>query len=181
MKTLSRLLALLALLPALAFSQSSPRPARQDPALLAELNRDIWTPFAEAFADGQPEKFLALQAPDYIRILGNDRVIRPLAEYAAGVKRSFLEWNANEVRVHIGFRFTERIVSGRHASERGIYELVQSNEDGDLDRIYGRFHVISRKIDGRWRMVVDYDSDLGLPADLNTYRAATAPDDFRAF
>jgi len=145
------------------------------------LNRDIWTPFSEAFTEHEPDKFLALQAPDFIRVEGNQRIIRPLAEYAANVRRSFSGWEESEIRVHINFRFLERIVTGRHASERGIYELVQSNDDGDLERSYGRFHAISRKIDGIWRIAVDYDSDADGAIDLAAYHRAAALDNFKPF
>lgn len=180
MKTLLLLLALSAALPAAA-QEPPAAPARQNPAVLAELNRDIWAPFSDAYADGDPEAYLALHAADFIRVDGDRKRIRSLGEYAGAVRHSFAGWAEREEKVGISFRFSERIARPDIASERGVYELTIADNDGNVERLYGRFHVIARRIDGRWRIVVDYDSSENGTIDRSHFLAAAAVDDFKRF
>lgn len=165
----------------LVASAAPSTPSRQNPALLAELNRDIWTPFSEAYADGTHEPYLALHAPDFIRVEGGRKNIRNLAEYSTVVRRTFEGWADREEKAGISFRFFERIVRGDLASERGVFELVLADNDGNVERFYGQFHVIARKIEGRWRILVDYDSDENGTIDRADFLAAAAEDDFKRF
>lgn len=177
-----RPLCLLLLATCLALPASGQRaPAKQDPALLAELNRDLWLPFQEAYRDGDPEKYLALHLPDFIRGEGNAKVVRTLEEYADGVRRSFAIWAERQLTIDLQFRFLERIVKGAQASERGIYQFVLTGPDGKVQRFHGQFHTFARKVDGRWRFAVDYDSNEGGTIDEARYLAAAAVDDLSRF
>ncbi|HYC70157.1 MAG TPA: DUF4440 domain-containing protein [Opitutaceae bacterium] len=173
----------LTILPSLIRAQEAPpsAPARQSPALLAELNRDLWTPFSDAYTDGDAEAYLALQAPDFVRVEGDRRIIRTLAEYSTLIRRTFDGWKDRDEKAGISFRFLERIVRGDLASERGVYELTLADNDGNVERIYGRFHVISRKIDGRWRIAMDYDSTERGTVDRGAFLEAAAFDDLKSF
>lgn len=180
MRLLSLLLTGLALAVSAA-AQTPPAPAKQDPALLAELNAQIWIPFHEAYRDGSAEKYLALHRPEFIRGEGTLKVVRTLDEYAAGVRRSFAIWKERGLKIDLQFRFLERIVKGAQASERGIYRFTVIHPDGKTELFYGQFHTFARKVDGRWQLVVDYDSDEGGRVDAARYEAAAAVDDFSRF
>ncbi len=164
-----------------AAAQTPPVPAKQDPALLAELNAHIWTPFHEAYRDGEAEKYIALHRPEFIRGEGSRKVVRTLDEYATGVRRSFAIWKERGLKIDLQFRFLERIVKGAQASERGIYRFTLTGPDGKAQSFYGQFHTFSRKVEGRWQFVVDYDSDEGGTIDAAKYEAAAAVDDFSRF
>lgn len=164
-----------------AAAQTSPAAAKQDPALLAELNAHIWIPFHEAYRDGEPEKYVALHRPEFIRGEGTRKVVRTLDEYATGVRRSFAIWRERGLKIDLQFRFFERIVKGAQASERGIYQFALRHPDGKTEKFYGQFHTFSRKVDGRWQFVVDYDSNEGGTIDAARYEAAAAVDDFSRF
>lgn len=165
----------------LAFAQQPPAPAKQDPALLAELNRDIWIPFHEAYRDGEPEKYVSLHRPEFIRGEGSRKVVRTLEEYSAGVRRSFEIWKQRGLKIDLTFRFHERIVKGAQASERGVYQFALTGPDGKTQKFYGQFHTFARKVDGRWQFVVDYDSDEGGTIDEAKFLAGAAVDDFSRF
>lgn len=162
-------------------AQQPPAPVKQDPVLLQELNDHIWTPFHEAYRDGDAEKYIALHRPEFIRGEGRPRVVRTLEEYAGGVRRSFALWQERGLQIDLRFRFFERIVKGAQASERGIYQFTITNAEGQTQRFYGQFHTFARKVDGRWQFVVDYDSDEGGTIDETKYLAAAAVDDFSRF
>lgn len=159
----------------------APSAAKQDRELLAELNAQIWIPFHEAYRDGEPEKYLALHRPEFIRGEGTTKVVRTLDEYAVGVRRSFEIWKERGLKIDLQFRFLERIVKGAQASERGIYQFTLASPDGQTETFYGQFHTFSRKVDGRWQLVVDYDSNEGGTIDAAKYHAAAAVDDFSRF
>lgn len=156
-------------------------PLRQNPALLAELNDQVWIPFSDAYTDNNVDAYLALHAPDFIRVEGDNKRIRNLAEYSTAVRRSFEGWEDREEKAGISFRFLERIVRPDFASERGVYELTLADNEGNVERLYGQFHVIARKLEGRWRIAIDYDSSEGGTIDRAAFLAAAAFDDFKRF
>ncbi|HST64197.1 MAG TPA: nuclear transport factor 2 family protein [Mycobacteriales bacterium] len=127
-----------------------------DKELLAELDRDIYEPFRAAYRSYDTEAYLALHTPDLIRVGGPGRTVQGYAEVAAEVGPWFADAAATGLPLAIDFRFTERLADGDRASDRGVYRI---EVDGAV--LHGRFHTFSRKDGGRWRMVVDYDSDDG--------------------
>ncbi|GAA0917767.1 hypothetical protein GCM10009557_89520 [Virgisporangium ochraceum] len=118
--------------------------------LLAQLNRDIWKPFAAAYG--------ALDAG-------------ALMDLAMVADRGD--------RIGIEFRFHERIAAGDLASERGLFGLSVVPAEGEPRERYGRFHTVARRVDGRWRFAVDYDTVGG--ADAAAFGAAAAVDDLARF
>ncbi len=180
--TMRSLLFLISLLVAtVAFAQQPPAPAKQDPALLAEINRDIWLPFSEAYLAGDVERYLTLHRPDFIRGEGSRKTVRSLESYAADVRRSFARWNEQGLKIEIAFRFHERLVSREHASERGVFQFTVTRPDGKTQKFHGQFHTFARKVEGRWQFVVDYDSDEGGTIDEAKFLAGAAVDDFSRF
>ncbi len=125
-----------------------------DKDLLTGLNRDIYEPFSVSYRTYDTEAYLALHTPDLIRVGGPRRVVQGYAEMAAETGPFFADAAARGLRLSIDFRFTERLADGELASKRGIYRIAVGDEV-----FHGRFHTFSRKVDGRWRMAVDYDSD----------------------
>jgi ketosteroid isomerase-like protein len=138
-----------------------------DPTLLEELNRDVWEPFRAAYRAYDTEAYLALHTPDLIRVGGPRRTVQGYAEVAAETAPWFADAAGRSLPIGIDFRFTERLATGDLASERGIYRI----EVGDKV-LHGRFHTFSRRVDGRWRIAVDYDSDDDATIDESTWSAA---------
>ena len=151
--------------PVFAADAKVPRPVQAPPAaarpFLQEINRDIWLPFSEAYADGDADKYLALHTADFLRAEGGDQQTNDLTGYSAGVRSGFQRGKDQGGRTTIEFRFFERFSNGRTASERGIYRYTYTPPTGQPRQGYGQFHVFSRKENGRWKIVVDYDSDEG--------------------
>lgn len=127
---------------------------------LQEINRDVWIPFSEAYAAGDAAKYIGLHTPDLVRATGGEvPEVKDLAAYRASSERHF-QWNReNGRRVEIAFRFFERVAGPAIASERGTYRYTAIDEQGQRSDYYGRFHVFLQKVDGVWKIAVDYDSD----------------------
>jgi uncharacterized protein (TIGR02246 family) len=152
-----------------------------DEALLRQLNDDIWHVFTSAYAARDAAAFLAVHAPDLIRVGGPEKQVHRFDEYAAQVGQWFAELIEDGHNVGIELRFTERIASDDVASERGVFRIVLTRAGGEERLFYGRFHTFARKVDGRWRIAVDYDSDEGGTVDDVAFAAGTQIDDIAAF
>ncbi len=160
MRGLSRASLVLVLLAAAcpAAAQAPPDPL---PARLAELNRDVWIPFAKAYATNDADGFLRLHTKDLIRVSAQGKSVKDLTAYAEGVRQGFEKRKTEGSKAEIAFRFLERIASEEAASERGIFRLTVTSGKGEVRRFHGKFHVFERKVDGVWRIAVDYDSNEG--------------------
>ncbi|MCK6691312.1 MAG: nuclear transport factor 2 family protein [Thermoanaerobaculia bacterium] len=182
---------LLLLLPVFGAAQTQPAPAAghipkihippraENTAWLKEINRDIWAPFAEAYAAGDAEKYLGLHTPDFIRASGGDRAeVKDLAAYRESVTRGFQWGRDNNRRAAIAFRFFERVAGEKLASERGIYRYTSIAPDGGQQHFYGKFHVFHRKVDGVWKIAVDYDSNEDNTIGVADFEAGLPPHRF---
>ncbi|MCC6462587.1 MAG: PD40 domain-containing protein [Saprospiraceae bacterium] len=145
-------------------------------ARLEAINRDIWAPFAAAYATADAELYNSLHSPDFIRASGDG--IFDLNTYAQQNKAHFQRSKDKGARISIRFAFTERLVERRFASERGIYHYRSDNGKGQVYEGYGKFHVVERLENGRWKILFDYDSDESGSIDQADFDLAYAPDDW---
>lgn len=160
-----------------AFGQQSDTLTREEKiATLQAINRDVWQPFSEAFASGDVEKYINLHAADFLRVGG--RGILTKDQYAAQQRSSFKRMKERSVAVAIDFRLVERIVSRHHASERGIFRTISNKGKADEHSYYGKFHVLFRKENGTWKILMDYDSDESGTINAKSFDAAHALEDF---
>lgn len=148
---------------------------------LRSLNDGLWRPFVRAYADRDADAFLALASPDLVKAGGPGRQVQTFAGYAADTRAFFADLTSRGSRATIEFRFTERLVGADAASERGVFRIEATRADGDSRVFYGRFHTFSRRLDGRWRFVTDYDSDEAGSVDQSAFELAVPVDDVDAF
>jgi ketosteroid isomerase-like protein len=153
-------------------------PPMTDKSLLVEQNNDIWHPFRASYAAGDATAFMALYTPDLIRAGGPGRTVEDFAEFAGGIRSFFEMVRERGDRPSIDFRFTERLASPVLASERGFFRITVDLAAGDQRVSYARFHTFHRKVDGRWRIAVDYDKP---GADEAEFLGAVEIDDVAAF
>lgn len=149
-------------------------PPVTDVALLAELNEQVWDPFRAAYAATDGEGYLALHDEGLIRAGGPRRLVQSYRDVAAETLPFFADARASGTALSIEFRFLERLADGNLASERGVSRIGVGT-----DVFYGRFHTFCRKVDRRWRIAVDYDTNEG--ADENVFAAATAAADLSSY
>lgn len=139
-------------------------------SLSADLDRDIWHEFVRSYAALDTEAFLGLHAPELIRAGGPGREMLDFPRYAADIREFFATVASRGDAVAIEFAFTERLAGGGLASDRGVYRLTITLAGGERRVQFGRFHVLARHGDGRWRIVADYDAPEG--ADETAFAAA---------
>jgi len=146
----------------------------------AELNRDIWEPFRQAYADRDLDAYLSLHTPDLVRVDVARNWIGGLVEYGEMSRPIFGKLVDRGDTADIRFRFSERLASADLASERGYYRMaiaVSEPEPHELVFV-GQFHTIARLTDKGWRLSVDYETGAATEED---YASAHALDDYATF
>ena len=124
------------------------------------IDHDVWLPFIDAYKNLDITKYLSLHTEDFIRATGGQNgSLRNKKEYSTSVQSQFTENKNNKQNIAIAFSFFERNANETTASERGIYRYSITHDNGETQHFYGKFHVFLRKINGIWKIVVDYDSD----------------------
>lgn len=119
------------------------------------INKQIWKTFSEAYKTKDVALYKSIHSEEFIRINGNTKTIRNKKSYFAKFEKN---WQQENPKLQIEFRFIERIVSEDKASEIGIYKLRIDDNGEETRYFYGKFHVILIKNE-QWKILVDYDSD----------------------
>ena len=144
-------LAVLFLAPGAAAAQE-----RGAAAWLEELNRDVWVPFLAGVAKYEDTGYVGVRSKDYIRVQSEGRLILSYETYVDDTRSMMASYKDRGTRLTMEVRFEDRITDGRFASERGITKVVFAPKEGEARTFYGRFHTVSRKENGVWRILVDY-------------------------
>lgn len=146
---------------------------------LESINRDIWIPFSEAYSSADADKYISLHSPDFIRASGGARgAIFDLKKYAENSRAGFQRGKEQGFKTQIRFAFIERIVGAEFGSERGIYHYHSDNGKGESYDGYGKFHVVERLENGRWKILFDYDSNENGTIGKDDFDAAFSQDDW---
>jgi ketosteroid isomerase-like protein len=123
-----------------------------------EINNDVWKPFIATYNDRNTERFLEIHSKDLVRSPRDAKKILTWHEYYNAQKDNDNLERKSGSRRQIELHFTERIASGRHAIEVGIYKVRVTDSAGNTRTFFGRFHVVLRKENNRWKILVDTDS-----------------------
>jgi hypothetical protein len=123
-----------------------------------EAINSVWSKFYQAFETLDYQPMAEIHSKELVRISGGQR-ISDYEQYIEGYKSSFKKAKTDANSKRIELRFFERINSESTASERGIYKLINNENRPDEQAYYGQFHVIFKKEDGIWKILMDYDSN----------------------
>jgi ketosteroid isomerase-like protein len=117
-----------------------------------EIDNQIWEPFQRAYAEADGELFVSLHAPDVRRVTpwGLQIGAEYLEKSLKGMSKP--DWPTNK----ISFRFEHRLHRAELAYEVGYYQIIY-DESGE--EAYGRFHVVLEKMDGKWKIIQDWDTN----------------------
>jgi ketosteroid isomerase-like protein len=123
-----------------------------------EINKHVWEPFIASFNNHQAEAFMAVHSKDVVRSPRDGKIVWNWDEY----KKSQAEGDKEDIKANrkrtLILRFTERIANNDLAIEVGVYKTSYLLPDGKTMDYYGRFHVVLRKENGNWKILVDTDS-----------------------
>ena len=132
--------------------------------IVADLRRDIWVRFVEAYENLDIKAFADVHDPGLLRAEGAGWA-GGFDAYVERVGAFFADMTAKGADLRIGFRFVEHVTSDEIASQRGVYRIVMAVPGEPELTFYGRFHTFARRSAGRWRIVVDYDTNADVGAD----------------
>ena len=125
------------------------------------INEQVWRPFIQAYENSDAEAFLDVHAGDVIRILRDSKEILPRAIYAENLRQNMAGNARGDMQRDIELRFTERFADGDLAFEAGYYRVITSFGADEQYTYYGRFHVVLRRENGRWKILLDSDTNDG--------------------
>ena len=147
-------LAILFLFPAYMFFAQSNKNTK-------EINEQVWLPFIKAFGSGDDDLFKSVHSKEVMRVMQHDGAILDYEQYFKKIPDSIkVKWGSWKKNIEL--RFTQRIDSDNKAFEVGFYKTTSINsQTGELRKSFGRFHVLLRKENGVWKILMDADTGEG--------------------
>lgn len=122
-----------------------------------EIDQQIWVPFTKAWESNDAKAFNAIHTKDVWRV-NSGRLLFGSEYKDANEKRMGSSTNTSRT---IEFWFEHRVLSGNRAYEVGYYRSTDLSNSAP-QYYYGRFHVSLEKVDGVWKITLDWDT-----ADVN--------------
>lgn len=139
-----------------------------------EINDQVWKPFLKAFNENDTKAFMAVHSKDVVRSSRDSKEVLNWNQYFTQQERGDNADKAARRKRTLELRFTERISNKDQAIDVGIYKTTYINPDGIAKSFYGRFHVVMRKENGVWKILVDTDSSENNSISEKDYLAAAA-------
>ena len=140
----------------------------------------VWADFYMAFDSLDISYMEKIHAKNLMRIPGGNRIL-DYDTYMNNYSLQFENDKATNQTSAIELRFFERLNNETTASERGIYKMTR-NRGTENERIfYGKFHVLFRKTDGKWKITMDYDNNESNTIGESDFENAFAIDYFEPF
>ncbi len=130
----------------------------QADSLQWQINEQVWKPFIKSFNSDDNGGFKAVHSKDLIRVNQDDNQVTGYEQYFKPVpdssKAKWGKWKKN-----IQLRFIQRIAGNDKAFEVGYYKTTSTNPaTGESRSGYGKFHVLLRKENGVWKILMDADA-----------------------
>ena len=130
----------------------------QPDSLQRQINEQVWKPFIKSFNNQDNEALAAVHSKDVIRVIQDANQIQGFDQYFRKIPDSerakWAKWKQN-----IELRFTQRIAKNGKAFEVGYYKTTNTNtQTGEKLSDYGKFHVLLRKENGAWKILMDADA-----------------------
>lgn len=127
----------------------------------SEINEQVWKPFIKNFNEGNTTGFMAVHSKDAVRSPRDQKAIWNWEEYNRQQSLGDAEDKKENRKRILELRFTECFTNGDLAFHVGIYKTRYVFSDGRTQDYFGRFHVVLRKENGVWKILVDTDSTEG--------------------
>jgi ketosteroid isomerase-like protein len=131
----------------------------QADSLQRQINEQVWKPFIKSFNSGDTEGFMSVHSKDMTRVEQDSKNIYGFDKYYEYNKRGKERNNPPKWKSNIELRFIQRIAAGDRAFEVGYYKTSSVTiATGQSRSNYGKFHVLLRKENGTWKILMDADA-----------------------
>ncbi|SKC78626.1 YybH family protein [Ohtaekwangia koreensis] len=126
-----------------------------------QINEQVWEPFITSFSNHDTQGFMSVHSQDLIRTPRDSKTLLSFDQYkkqnTEGDNKALQQKTKRSIELH----FLERIANENQAYEVGVYKTTVINAQGESRSFYGKFHVVLRKENGIWKILVDSDSSEG--------------------
>ena len=119
-----------------------------------EIDQELWRVFVESYNSRNAERYLSIHSKDIVRITTGG--IRQGDVFREGIRRSYAR--KNQTKRTISFKFEHRIHGKEIAYEVGYFKVTYYKNGKEEDH-FGRFSVVLKKEEGRWKIAQDWDID----------------------
>ncbi len=126
-----------------------------------QINDQVWKPFITTFNNYDTKGFMAVHSPDLVRAPRDSKTVLNFGQYKKQYEEGDKRSAQQKTKRIIELRFLERMANENQAFEVGIYKTTNINSQGESRSFYGKFHVVLRKENGTWKILVDSDSSEG--------------------
>jgi len=131
----------------------------QADSLQRQINEQVWKPFIKSFSNGDTEGFMAVHSKDVTRVVQDGKNIYGFSKYYDYNKRVKEQNTPPKWKSNIELRFNQRIAAGDRAFEVGYYKTTSVTiATGQSRSSFGKFHVLLRKENGTWKILMDADA-----------------------
>lgn len=119
-----------------------------------EIDQQLWMSFVKSYNSRDGESHSKIHTKDVVRITKNG--IRLGKEYHNQILKSYSR--KNQLRREIEFKFENRIHAPNIAYEVGYFKITIFKKE-KREEHFGRFSVVLKKEEGKWKIAQDWDTD----------------------
>lgn len=119
-----------------------------------EIDEQLWKSFVDSYNSRNGEKHVQIHTKDVLRITKNG--IRIGKQYRDRIIENY--GRKGQPKREIEFKFEHRVHAPDIAYEVGYFKIISFHKEGERE-YYGRFSVVLKKVEGRWKIAQDWDID----------------------
>ena len=129
--------------------------AQNSKLIQEEIDLNLWKPFKASFENLNAEELNSLYAEEVLRVTPNG-IDTENNFHGANTERLAGHQKRN-TDLQLDFWFDSRHTNETTSYEVGFYRMILTNTDA-IDTIYGQFHIVLKKIGGKWKITQDWDT-----------------------
>jgi ketosteroid isomerase-like protein len=130
----------------------------QAESIQQQINQQVWKPFIQSFSNLDTKSFMAVHSTEMTRVLLDGNTIYGYDRYYKETDQGNESTKKSNRKRTLELRFIQRIAAGAEAFEVGYYKFTGMQPDGTTRHGYGKFHVLLRKENGTWKILMDADA-----------------------
>lgn len=130
----------------------------QTDSLQQQINQQVWKPFIQSFSNMDTKRFMDVHSVEMTRVIQDGNGIYGYEQYYRENELGNERTKQAKRKRTIELRFIQRIAANDKAFEVGYYKTTNIQPDGTSRSGYGKFHVLLRKENGTWKILMDADA-----------------------
>ena len=129
--------------------------SQETQSVQSEIDQTLWKPFKAAFENGDGKALNSLYAEQVLRVTPDG--IDTENQFKNANLRRFENNKISGTTIRLDFWFDSRKTNAATSYEVGFYRMKLVSAAGEKT-IFGQFHIVLKKLDGRWQITQDWDT-----------------------